>query len=108
MMTQTIQINCNCPEKEVATALAEALIKTKLAACVNILPAVTSIYHWQGKVERDTEFQLQIKTTMELYPSIEDKLIELHPYDVPEIIALPILCGHQPYLDWIEENTKAL
>lgn len=98
-MTQTIQINCNCPEQEVAATIADALITSKLAACVNILPAVASIYHWQGNVEQDTEFQLQIKTTMELYSLVEDKLLELHPYDVPEIIALPIISGHQPYLD---------
>jgi len=107
-MSKNIQIHCNCPTQEVANSIASTLVELKLAACVNILPQIGSVYRWQGKVEQETEFQLQIKTTMELYQAIEDKLIALHPYDVPEIIALPIVCGHQPYLDWIEENTNAL
>jgi len=107
-MSQYIQILCNCPNQSTANNIANELIELKLAACVNILPAVTSVYRWQGKLEQETEVQLQIKTTMELYQSVEEQLLMLHPYDVPEVIALPIINAHQPYLDWIKQNTKAL
>lgn len=107
-MTKFIQIHCNCPNNETANLIAKELIACKLAACVNILPELRSTYRWQGKVEQATEFQLQIKTSMELYQAIEDKLIALHPYDVPEVIALPIVKGLPAYLDWITENTNTL
>jgi periplasmic divalent cation tolerance protein len=83
-----------------AEALAEALIAARLAACVNLLP-VHSIYIWQEAVCRDQEWQLLIKTRLSLFPLLEAKIRELHTYDTPEIIALPIVAGSQPYLDWL-------
>ena len=102
-----IQIICNCPDKETATNIASHLIELKLAACVNIIENVQSVYRWQGKIEHDVEFQLQIKTTLRLFAEVEKTLNELHPYDIVEVIALPIIKGHQPYLDWIRDNVKS-
>jgi len=107
-MTSFMLVKCNCPEQQTALNIAKQLIDLKLAACVNIMPGALSVYQWQGKLEQDTEYQLQIKTSAELYPLLQAKVIELHPYDIPEIIALPIIDGHQPYLDWIQENLRAL
>jgi len=78
----------------------------RLAACVNILPAMQSIYRWQGAVEEVSEVAVVIKTTEDLYPQLEEALAKLHPYDIPEILALPIVAGLPAYLDWIESETK--
>ena len=91
--------------QEEAEIIAKALVKSKLAACVNIFP-IQSIYTWQDKVHNESEFQLFIKTDRRLFDTIETKIRELHSYQVPEIIALPIITGSQPYLNWISENTK--
>jgi len=94
------------PTVEVAQQIAEALLRQKLAACVNILPGVQSLYTWEGSLHRDDEVLLLVKTHANLF---EEQLVpavqQVHPYEVPEIIALPIQMGSQPYLDWIEEVT---
>ncbi len=87
-----------------ADAIASELVKSKLAACATVFP-VRSIYTWQGEVNRDREVQLLIKTNLDRFPEIAAKIRELHSYEVPEIIALPIVAGLQPYLDWIGEQT---
>lgn len=84
-------------------SIARALIEAKLAACVSLTP-VRSIYTWQGKINSDREWQLIIKTDLNLFPALESKIKEIHSYEVPEIIALPIIAGSQSYLDWIGEN----
>ncbi|GLX78969.1 divalent-cation tolerance protein CutA [Thalassotalea insulae] len=93
-----------CPSQEVAEQIADTLVKENLAACINILPQITSIYQWQGKIERDQEVQLLIKTKVELFPVINDRITQLHPYDVPEVIALDITQGSHAYLQWIDES----
>lgn len=85
-------------------AIAQALIQDKLAACVNMLP-VESVYTWQGQVQQEREYQLLIKTHLANYPALEAKIRELHSYEVPEIIAVPILQGSAAYLQWIGETT---
>ncbi len=90
-----------------AETIAKTLVESKLAACVNIFP-IQSIYTWQDKVHNEPEFQLFIKTNRCLFSTLEAKIRELHSYEVPEIIALPILAGSQPYLNWISENTNNL
>ncbi|MDJ0634700.1 MAG: divalent-cation tolerance protein CutA [Xenococcaceae cyanobacterium MO_188.B29] len=85
--------------------IAEALLTEKLAACVSITP-VNSIYTWQEKINRDREWQLFIKTSSNLFPQLRQKIQEIHSYEVPEIIALPIISGFQPYLNWIADSTK--
>ncbi len=90
-----------------AETIAKTLVESKLAACVNIFP-IQSIYTWQDKVHNEPEFQLFIKTDRRLFNTLETKIRELHSYEVPEIIALPIIAGSQPYLNWISENTNNL
>jgi periplasmic divalent cation tolerance protein len=85
--------------------LARMLVEERLAACVNILPAMTSIYRWKGGVEQEPEHQLLMKTTRERVPALWDRLRELHPYDVPEFVVIPILDGNGAYLNWIAEST---
>jgi periplasmic divalent cation tolerance protein len=89
---------------EDAERIARALVERGLAACVNVLPAVTSIYRWKGGVERDEERLLLIKTRAERFPALKQALVSLHPYEVPEILALPIADGHGPYLDWLDQS----
>ena len=84
-------------------SIAHTLIEESLAVCVNLMP-ITSVYRWQGKVCQDSEWQLIIKTDLTLFERLESKIRELHSYDIPEIIAIPIIKGSQPYLHWIKEN----
>ena len=85
--------------------LAQQLVEERLAACVSILPPMRSIYQWKGAVERADERQLLIKTTTERLTELEARLRQLHPYDVPEFIVLPITQGSAPYLAWLSSNT---
>ncbi|WP_017719175.1 divalent-cation tolerance protein CutA [Kamptonema formosum] len=88
-----------------AETIAKALLEAKLAACITLLP-VQSIYTWQGKVEQNEEWQLLIKTNLTHFSALEAKVREIHSYQVPEIIALPIVAGSEPYLQWIAENVR--
>lgn len=90
--------------EEEAKAIAIALVTAKLAACVTITPT-NSIYTWQGEIETASEWQLTIKTNLNLFDSIQAKIEQLHSYDTPEIIALPIVKGSQAYLTWLSSNT---
>ncbi|MBW4423822.1 MAG: divalent-cation tolerance protein CutA [Nostoc desertorum CM1-VF14] len=89
-----------------AEAIANALVSAKLAACVSLLP-IHSIYTWQGELYKEQEWQLLIKTDLAQFPTLEAKIRELHSYEVPEIIALPIVAGSQAYLQWISQQVKA-
>lgn len=94
------------PSEEVAKTIARALVEEGLAACVNLLPGLTSIYRWQGEVVEDRELLLLAKTTTHAFPRLKERVKALHPYTVPEIVALPIAEGHGPYLDWLKENVR--
>jgi periplasmic divalent cation tolerance protein len=89
------------PSAEVAARLAEALVGDGLAACVNVLPEVTSIYRWKGEVTRDRELLCVIKTRAACFEALRARVVALHPYQVPEVIALPVAAGHAPYLAWL-------
>ena len=102
---ETLTVITNCPDEETANAIALAIVEEKLAACVNILPRVQSIYRWQGSVESAAEIPLLIKTTANNYPALEARITTLHPYDVPESIALPIARGLPAYLNWVATET---
>lgn len=95
-----------CPNSEVATQLAKAIVEQKLAACVNILPAIQSIYQWQGQIESETESLLIIKTMHNKLEPLQNFILRNHPYDVPEFISLGIESGSKPYLDWIMQSLK--
>lgn len=94
-------ILCTCPDRQVAELLARQLLEAKLVACVNILPGITSMYHWEGQIEASTECLLLIKAVSENYAQIEACIVQLHPYAIPEIIALAITTGLPAYLAWL-------
>lgn len=102
---ETLLVLTNCPDEETANTIALAVVEAKLAACVNIMPRVQSIYRWQGKVESAPEIPLFIKCTVASYPALEKLVASLHPYETPEIIALPITQGLSAYLNWVAAET---
>src|SRR5262249_53438927 len=91
---------------EDAERIARALVERGLAACVNVVPGVVSVYRWKGAVERDQELLLVIKTRGEGFPALRDALVELHPYELPELIAVPIAAGYEPYLEWLDASSR--
>jgi len=98
---ETLLVISNLPDRDAAEALARELVERRLAACVNILAPCRSVYRWQGEVEQADEVPLLIKTTRARYAELEAAMRELHPYEVPEIIALPLAAGLPAYLDWV-------
>jgi len=92
---------CSCPSDEHAEKLARSLVESRLAACVQIIP-IRSFYEWKGEIHRDEERLLLIKAKAGLYPELEDFITKNHPYEVPEIIQVPIKAGLRSYLDWID------
>ena len=96
---------CTCPDEAVADLIALALVEEHLAACVNRIPGVASTYRWQGSIQRDTEHLLLIKTTQERFAALHERIVALHPYELPEVIAVDIALGHAPYLAWIDATT---
>ncbi len=95
---------CTCPDEASADRLAETLVGEHLAACVTRIPGAQSTYFWQGQIQRDAEVLLLIKTTEDRYPALEAHIQALHPYEVPEILAVPILRGLPAYLQWLEKQ----
>src|SRR5574343_796385 len=104
-MKETLLVITNCPDEESANAIALAVVEARLAACVNLLPRVQSVYRWRGAVESASEIPLLIKATAANYPALEKLIQERHPYDVPEIIALQIARDLPAYLNWVAEET---
>ncbi len=86
--------------------IANFIIENRLGACVNIVPEVSSIYWWKGNIEKDRESLLIVKTSRARFSELKERVKEIHPYTVPEIIALPIIEGNEDYLIWIDENVK--
>lgn len=105
-MTNAILVLCTCPDNTAAERIASALVEEQLAACVNRLPGIASTYRWQGKICRDTEQLLLIKTTRARFETLRARILALHPYELPEVIAVDIAAGHLRYLDWIEASTR--
>jgi len=96
---------CTAPNEDEARSLARALVEAELAACVNLVPGVRSIYRWKGELCEDGEVLLVIKTTPARREALISRVCELHSYDCPEVIALPIVAGAQPYLEWLQQST---
>lgn len=97
---------CTCPDQACAEQLAEELVENRLAACVNVLPSIRSIYRWQGQIERADEVQLIIKTRQSIWPKLEQFILLKHPYETPELIAVPITTGLPAYLAWLENTCE--
>jgi periplasmic divalent cation tolerance protein len=105
-MEQVLLVMTNVPDIECAQTMAKSLLEQGLAACVNCQAGVQSRYRWQGAIETATEVSLSIKTTASRYAEVQAAIKLLHPYQVPEIIAIPVTNGWEPYLAWIVEETK--
>jgi periplasmic divalent cation tolerance protein len=104
-MTQVLVVLCACPDAPTARRLACGLVEQGLAACVNILPEIRSIYRWQGETRDEAETLLIAKTTARAWGGLENWLREHHPYEVPEVLALPVQAGASDYLDWVLNET---
>ncbi|KAG8494006.1 hypothetical protein CXB51_011388 [Gossypium anomalum] len=102
----SIVVYVTVPNRDAGRKLADSIVKEKLAACVNIVPGVESVYEWEGKVNRDPEELLIIKTRQSLLPALTEHIKANHEYDVPEVIALPIGGGSAEYLEWLKNSTR--
>lgn len=100
-----ILVLTNLPDRDAATRLARVLVETRAAACVNILAACASVYRWQGGIENAEEVPLLIKTRAALYPQVEQTIREHHPYELPEIVSVPVIAGCPAYLQWVADET---
>lgn len=105
-MTKYIQIITSVSKREDAEKIAQTLLDKKLAACVQIIGPIQSQYWWKGKIEKAKEFLILIKSRRDLYEKIEDTLKKIHPYTVPEILAVPVVVGNKDYLTWLEGELK--
>ena len=106
MTLKHIVVLCSCPDGAVAARIAAALVEEGLAACVNRTAGVRSTYSWQGALCDEAEVMLTIKTLSTRYPALEARIRALHPYEVPEIIALPVVAGSTGYLDWVAQGSS--
>ena len=97
---------CTCPDADVAGRIASALVEERLAACVNILPGLRSLYRWQGQVEATDEALLLIKTTRDRFDALSVRLNVLHPYELPEVLAVEAAAGLPAYLNWVAAQTR--
>lgn len=104
MSTDLQLMLCNCPNEQSAEQIARQLLAQRLAACVNLLPGVKSIYRWQGQLESSMEVTLLIKAPQAQFDAICQTICQLHPYTLPEIIAIPVQQGFAPYLNWVKEE----
>lgn len=103
-MSERLLVLSTVGSSEEAERLARSLVEQGLAACVNILPGVSSIYRWKGALEQASEVLLLIKTRAERFEAVREALVALHPYEVPEVLGVPIVAGHAPYLAWLDEG----
>src|SRR4051794_30868363 len=105
-MSEYVLVFTTLPADADAAAFADVLVEARLAACVNLLPIMQSIYRWQGAIERESERQIVIKTSRGRVSALWERLRDLHPYDVPEFVVLPITDGSEAYLKWIGDSTS--
>jgi periplasmic divalent cation tolerance protein len=105
--SELVLVLVTVPNDAVADRIAHALVAEKLAACVNVVPGVRSIYVWEGEICNEGELQCLIKTRRALFPAVRERVLALHPYQIPEIIALPLVEGHSDYLGWVRDNTRS-
>ena len=103
---ETLVVIVTAPSEATAEQLAQALVQDRLAACVQVLPGVTSFYRWEGKLEKSDEWLMLIKTTRKNLSELTARLESMHPYEVPEVVALEVVGGADRYLGWVEEETR--
>jgi periplasmic divalent cation tolerance protein len=106
MDTDTLLVMTTCPDPEHAETLSVELIEAGLAACINQLPGIRSVYRWKGELKSGSEVMLMIKTPADRWDALEQAIKSSHPYELPEIIAVPITTGHAPYLQWIADTIR--
>lgn len=107
-MSEYIQLFTTTEKKEDAEIISQEVVEKRLAACVQIMGPITSTYWWKEKVEKTEEWLCIMKTKRDLYEDLEQAILSIHPYEVPEIVAVPIVAGSQSYLEWLEQEVKAL
>ena len=106
-MSEVLLCLTNCPDEPSARRIADALVEEGLAACVNRLPGIESTYRWKGAVCREPEQILLIKTVRGRFEALKERLLALHPYELPELIAVELAAGHAGYLDWVVQSCEA-
>jgi periplasmic divalent cation tolerance protein len=104
-MTDILMVLVTAPSAEAAAGLARALVEERLAACGNVVPGLRSIYRWDGKLQDEAEALLVLKTTRARFGELRDRVLALHPYEVPEVVALPVEAGSERYLAWVAAET---
>ena len=105
-MTDKIVVLTTCAVESDAERMARALVDGRLAACVNVVPGVRSFYHWKGATESSEEFLLMVKTSRDLFGALRAEMEKLHPYELPELLALPVVAGAEDYLRWLQSNLR--
>lgn len=105
-MSDVLLVVTNLPDRATAERIADTLVTEGMAACINILAPCTSVYRWEGKLNHTEEVPLLIKTTRAAYPRLQNRLQELHPYELPELIAVPVTNGLPAYLAWVGQETQ--
>lgn len=95
------------PNREVAERIARKLVETRLAACINIIDSIKSMYWWKGRIEEDNEVLMIIKTRLDVFNDLVEEVKKNHVYEVPEVIALPVIIGYRDYINWLEKETKS-
>jgi periplasmic divalent cation tolerance protein len=106
-MEPLLLVMSNLPDRESALELARGLVEARLAACVNVLAECTSVYRWKGKTETAGEVPVLIKTRESLFPRVEEAIRRVHPYELPEVVAVPVTAGLAAYLEWVEQETAS-
>ena len=107
MNPEDVMVLTTIPADADAQAFGQALVEEKLAACVNLLPLMESVYRWEGRIEHETERQIVIKTSRDRTVALWDRVRELHPYEIPEFLVIPILDGNEAYLRWVGDSTRS-
>ncbi len=105
-MTDIVQLTTTVDSKSRAIQLAETIVTERLAACAQVQGPIESVYRWQGKIDSATEWYCHFKTTKLLVERLRTRVVKLHPYETPEVIVVPVIDGHPPYLDWVASETQ--
>ena len=103
METEVRTVLVTAPDRQLAESMASTLVEERLAACVNVIPGLVSVYRWEGEVQRDEEALMIVKTTEPRVAQLRERIVQLHPYEVPEVLVLNVVDGHEAYLGWVRD-----